>query len=582
MSKETKPTIDRRNVLAGIGTTGAGLALGANSVIAGEKNTDHEHEYDVPVAIDWQEAVITGKGWKQLEAFPDEDNDRVQDDDIDYCDGGLTNDALVDVEDPLSDDLRTNDDDTERGDPLINFHGIKPGYGGEVTLSYHICDEPGKLTLIADDVSVDKKLAHLARARVWYDEFGGMKPPNGGNNGTYMPVTGPVTEATPRIDDIIVTGDDPRFGGARNYDCDDYEDRLDRFEDGDLEGSEVFGSDFEAGDIAEGCATITVDSRTSGSVTLSSDGPVMIVSVKGGNEGEQVYVFDEPVILDGATFSTPTGQGISNIDVCCAENGDNGNGHDNRGDNVYQEYEPIIVQGSLKKVLHRLEKGVHISGDPYVAGPFDRDGIHYYGYPRVNTSDCEVASADEYVPQWITVENIEEFVDGKKVEKIVDSENVDDLGDCISHLGDGVELCIDGVGHVAMNEDKPLPDLCIEVTKIITGKKGKPVGFEWKSNLPICRIEIASGNRTKLNVFDRARKGTALAPFYDDTGDNHGRRRPMTGVRFGVCSDHDEDDWCIENSNTGYIGFEWWIPRHVGLKEKGSIQANLDFVGKSC
>jgi len=592
MSKESKPNITRRNVLAGIGASGVGLALGAHGVAAGEKNYDDK--YDVPVAIDWQESFHKHKGaGMMLEAFPDDDNDAVQDDDIDYCDGGMMSDPLIDVEDPLSSDRRTNNDYTESGDPLINFHGVKPGYGGEVTLSYHVCDQPGKVKLKAKDVHVDKKLAHLARARVWYDEFDGATPPNGGNNGpvngTYPVVTGPVTEATPQIDEIIVTGDDPRFPepGARNYDCDDYEDRLDRFDDNDLEGDELFGSDLEAGDTATGnCGTITVDATGSGSVTLSSDDAVLIVSVKGGNEGEQVYVFEEPVILDGATFSTPTGQAISNIDVCCLENGNGGNGgngDNGRGDNVYQPYEPIIAQGSLKKVLRKLKKGVHVSGDPYVAGPFDREGVHYYAYPRENTSSMETPPAEMYDPGWVTDDNVDEYVHEKKVKEL-------------KHL-DGVELCIDGTGYVARNEDKPLPELCIEVKKIIKGKKGKPVGFKWESNLPICRIEIASGEHTKLNVYDRATEGTALAPRYgkhdhdgcgcDDhedgkKGHEKHRRRPMTGIRFGVCDNHDEDDWCIENSNTGYIGFEWWVPKHVNLKGKRKFESNFDFKAKPC
>ena len=48
------------------------------------------------------------------------------------------------------------------------------------------------------------------------------------------------------------------------------------------------------------------------------------MSVKGGNQGEAIYVFDEPVILDMVTFSTPTGQNVSNIDVCCPADGGGG------------------------------------------------------------------------------------------------------------------------------------------------------------------------------------------------------------------------------------------------------------------
>jgi len=586
MSKESKPNITRRNVLAGIGASGAGLALGAHGVAAGTKK--HNDNYDVPVAIDWQEAVYKGGEWMQVEAFPDDDNDRHQDHNIDFCDGGMMNSSLIDVDDPLSSDLRTHDDYTSSGDPLINYHGVKPGYGGEVTLSYHLCGEPGKVKLKAKDVHVDKKLAHLARARVWYDEFDGAEvtDPGTGNPVMVPPVSGVVPDdiSSDLIDEIIVTVPDDRFenpGGQdvpSNFTCENYADILDLDITTGPE-SEIINPDegipITVGRTYEGCTDITVDDHTAstGTITLSSDGAVLVVSIKGGPNGEQVYVFDEPVVLDEATFTTPGDYGISNIDVCCPEtiNGGPGNGNGNgngRGDNVYQPYEPVIAQGSLKKVLHKLKKGVHVSGDPYVAGPFDREGIHYYAYPRENTSSMETPPAEKYDPGWITDDNVDECVDEKKVKKL-------------KHLDDGVKLCIDGTGYVARNEDNPLPDLCIEVKKVITGKKGKPVGFEWESNLPICRIEIAAGDRTDLTVFDRAREGTVMAPRYDDHDDN-GRRHPITGVRFGVCDDHDEDDYCIDNSNTGYIGFEWWLPKHAGLKGKKTFQTNFDFKAKPC
>ena len=142
------------------------------------------------------------------------------------------------------------------------------------------------------------------------------------------------------IQEIVVTGDDDRFedgpgGGApRNYQCADYSEKLGVT---DIEGTEVINPDDGAIEVdAEypSCATITVDgypdadveneNDETGDITLSSGGPVKIVSVKGGPNGEQVYVFSEPVILDGATFTTPGDHGISNIDVCCPA--DDGNG----------------------------------------------------------------------------------------------------------------------------------------------------------------------------------------------------------------------------------------------------------------
>jgi predicted ribosomally synthesized peptide with SipW-like signal peptide len=138
-------------------------------------------------------------------------------------------------------------------------------------------------------------------------------------------------------DEVIVTRTDSRFqsgpggGTARNYRCADYEEHLDV---GDLVGTEIITEDTVADDTTySGCTDITVtdfDDPT-GTVTLSSSGPVLIVSVKGGPDGEHVYVFDQPVVLDEVVFTTPGDHQISNIDVCCPVGDGAGGGGDPNG-----------------------------------------------------------------------------------------------------------------------------------------------------------------------------------------------------------------------------------------------------------
>jgi len=167
-------------------------------------------------------------------------------------------------------------------------------------------------------------------------QVNGTTPTQNGN--TYPTVSGTVQEGDEYVREIIVTTEDDRFedgpagGTPRNYQCPDYESNLEYFESGDIVGSEILNPDnaaIQEGTSYSGCTTITVDDYPNdgtGDITLSSSGPVLIVSVKGGNSGEQVYVFTEPVILDGATFTTPGDHNISNIDVCCPTNGDDDNG----------------------------------------------------------------------------------------------------------------------------------------------------------------------------------------------------------------------------------------------------------------
>jgi hypothetical protein len=127
-------------------------------------------------------------------------------------------------------------------------------------------------------------------------------------------------------DEEFTRSDKPGAGTARNYQCADYEDLL---EVGSIVGTEIIDTDaFQVGASFTGCTTVTVTAYdpNRGTVGLSSSDPVKVVSVKGGPVGEQVYVFDSPVVLDGVEFTTPGDFGISNVDVCCPADGDGGGG----------------------------------------------------------------------------------------------------------------------------------------------------------------------------------------------------------------------------------------------------------------
>ena len=91
-----------------------------------------------------------------IEAFPDEeDNDGIQDefDEENACD------VLADVggdSGGLSSDSRTENAATEPGDPLVQLQDVKPGDFGEVTLSFHLCNNPGYVWLNADNVEASE------------------------------------------------------------------------------------------------------------------------------------------------------------------------------------------------------------------------------------------------------------------------------------------------------------------------------------------------------------------------------------------------------------------------------------------
>lgn len=189
MSNDTHIDLSRRKVLGSLGAIGvasAGAGLGTNAYFNDEESFDdnsltageldlkvdwEEHYYDgsqdvsdldvqlvtdsvddgyvgfpsedptVQVATDDVAAFMNATA---IEAFPDSNDDGEQDDLTQY-------DACEDFADTPDDfdprtGLRTENDDTlVDGEvaPLVNLNDVKPGDFGELTLSFHLCSNPG-------------------------------------------------------------------------------------------------------------------------------------------------------------------------------------------------------------------------------------------------------------------------------------------------------------------------------------------------------------------------------------------------------------------------------------------------------
>ncbi|WP_049984807.1 SipW-dependent-type signal peptide-containing protein [Halobellus rufus] len=143
-----------------------------------------------------------------IEAYPDVDGDGVQDafaaepgetteGGVGYiCEDGA--DTSEDMDPTADGALRTNNGDTydeEDGvKPLVSLDDVKPGDFGELTLSYHLCDNPGYVwlrgSLVANDENgvseaeaasdeengtveepgSDGELLDAIRTRLWYDD----------------------------------------------------------------------------------------------------------------------------------------------------------------------------------------------------------------------------------------------------------------------------------------------------------------------------------------------------------------------------------------------------------------------------
>ena len=252
--------ISRRTVLAGLGTIGiasAGAGLGTSAYFSDEETfennqltagaldlkVDWEEHYsdwsadeaagltygvymresavpdgdeamyvgfpdpDDPMIYIHREDVPTFMDATSIEAYPDDDDDGIQDDLVDYVACEEFADLNEDLHPEQGKMLRTNNEDTviygEDGEtvvdykPLVALDDVKPGDFGELTLSMHLCDNPGYIWLTGDLVEAaenghtepeagdddevgapdstdpaDVELLDAVQTMLWYDENG--------------------------------------------------------------------------------------------------------------------------------------------------------------------------------------------------------------------------------------------------------------------------------------------------------------------------------------------------------------------------------------------------------------------------
>ncbi len=122
-----------------------------------------------------------------IEAYPDPDGDGIQNDFSNGDVGAVCEDGADTPDDLDPEGLRTDNADTAESAPLVNLEDVKPGDFGELTLSYHLCSNPGYVWLggelveasengltepetnATDEVSGEAELLDEIEATVWYD-----------------------------------------------------------------------------------------------------------------------------------------------------------------------------------------------------------------------------------------------------------------------------------------------------------------------------------------------------------------------------------------------------------------------------
>jgi len=283
-----------------------------------------------------------------IESFPDPDNDGVQEMSIDG-DAGIGFEYVpcrdgADVDEHLDpvEGLRTTNGDTyDEGaadpvQPLVSLEDVKPGDFGELTLSFHLCDNAGYVWLQASNVTESEngltepeadvddtpemaELAENIQTVWWYD--------TDGNN---------VVDSSIGAVDVMVAVD--TSGSLSNSDVADLED-----------AANTFASDLDA----------TSDARVGG------------LSFGGGSIDDFTALADGPVAFSGLSANGNTPMPAA-LDIAAAELDANGRA----------EAETFIVLFT--------DGGPNYENKSYVAGGYSAGGGYTGGNPNATVNDSEM------------------------------------------------------------------------------------------------------------------------------------------------------------------------------------------------
>ncbi|AGN02240.1 von Willebrand factor type A [Salinarchaeum sp. Harcht-Bsk1] len=196
---DTTIELSRRTVLGGLGGIGVaatGAALGTSAYFTDDEAFEGNSlaAGSLDLKVDWQEWYNGTK----IEAYPDPDNDGVQDafasepgqttaKGVGYvCEDGADTPADLDPEHSLRTTVSGETFGSGPPLPLVHLTDLKPGDCGGLTLSFHLCDNPGFVWMngtltenaendvtepesAVDDSDGQGELADAIRTRLWYD-----------------------------------------------------------------------------------------------------------------------------------------------------------------------------------------------------------------------------------------------------------------------------------------------------------------------------------------------------------------------------------------------------------------------------
>ena len=465
-----------------------------------------------------------------IEAFPDPDNDGVQEmqyEGFEYspCEDGA--DLPVHLDPKGETAFRTDNDDTWDGEaeeykPLISLDDVKPGDFGELTLSFHLCDNPGYVWLQAAGLG----------------ESGGDNPePEDGNSADLAEKIQTVWWYDSRGDNVLQTDCEERL-----YLVDSGTDPTTLFEvtldggSGEAELTELLGPSDYGGD---------GDFDQTDAIAATPNGDqIQFYDKESGNFG--TYDIDGDTFTDQGPISGDPGgivlAGYSPSGTLWAASQDT--------DELY------IVDPSGPSVTSQGDTGIDLSGADLVfssdgtmyiwTANTDADGLYKVDDPSSDPTAVPVDSNNiGEKDERITGLAIRDAGTGNLVGSDRDNNEIVVIDRTDGSIVDSFAMTLDGEPYPYDFGDMTSGAFCGEVFRRGTLAEDLPV--------------LASGNGIPLD-------GNRASPFEELTGDPTSESRE-----------------CFPPSVNHFVGFAWWLPRDVGNEvQDDSVSFDLGFYTEQC
>jgi predicted ribosomally synthesized peptide with SipW-like signal peptide len=598
MTSDNHFRISRRKVLAGLGTIGiasAGAGLGTSAYFSDQETFENNSitAGTLDMLVDWEEHYYNGTigaGFAQLaspedegayvlpaptdnpdsrpiaieftgdedpqvakdlfwdatsiEALPDENDDGQQDefDDAIVC----TEDVLVDVggdNGGLSSGKRTENDYTASGDPLVNLDDVKPGDFGEVTFSFHLCDNPGYVWMNGELVSAA--------------ENDHTEPEDGDPQsvGPADEVSGPLDLETSQVELL----DEMRVRMWYDPDCNNQID----------EESE----DLDIMIAIDASGSIDGDAETEGTEAYNLvQGVEAFIAALPTNGSVQVGALDFGVNNGISGFSPLGAPGALSISYPAP--GDRGNTPLPPALDIAEQelYNGTNARSGAQKAIAVFTDG----------GPNYESGVEYsaggYTAPRGATGYSNDPAATGY--------------EGGTADSSVDTDEMEEtalVADEVKNSGTPVRIAVVNVGD---NPTNAMTAGAISTyTDLPTYLEDEIASTNFYFDIDLANLTAAADSLVASVVVGEEvffTNGTLRQALVALTG-NDGRGIPLDGDRstgFDELTDAENDsnrDCFTGGGTTHCVGFQWWLPvDHANQIQSDSVAFDLGFYTEQC